>query len=305
MKLFSLKLQAEMLMIRPILLGESEHADRVHLDDIDNFVTSLGKNLPDKYKSEWQEIYSSADKNGDKNARNALIIRAHELLHKLVSWIDTLGKYRDSPSARSGQLTSIFTRELPELIKQGKDRKFIKENAGRFFDVLAEEFPRHAKELNNYKKEFLSKCSSLWYRNDMKFLKWCESFGERVTVFFDNYCLDNEYEWHIARLRGTGNINTRGDKPAQTVAPQPLNNEHKSFLKKIWQRINTIWGWIAAIILGLSAIVAAIHSILTNSQGIKEVLFSSGESSSISSELINKQESGSLLTESGSQTSQK
>jgi hypothetical protein len=158
----------------------------------------------------------------DAMKRNAQLnenyLAALQLLTSIRTWIESMKNFPDSPSHRSGQLSSIRNKELPELLSQEKvDRVFVVEVISDFFDVLIQEFDHHHSKLAAYKNEFLTEERRT--KDNEKFKKWCEDFFNRVQIFFDNHCLADEYEWHIARLQGKGPVIRKYTIPPPTGLP--------------------------------------------------------------------------------------
>jgi len=273
MKLSNLKTQATMLMMSPILISDDEFANRLHIDEIDNFIESLSDGLPEKYDAEWVKVLSMPVNSTDKIERNRQsnkqVLAAHELLGKIHKWIESLSEYRDSPSFRSRQLNSVFEREIPALLNEGKDRKFIVENVCNFLDKLCKEFPPYADKIRSFRKEFVK--MSKWKRNDSKFLNWCKDFSNRITVYFDNYCLEDEWKWHVARLNETNLYDQPRHKSGGSYNRERSTNNYV-LLRKIARFFKKPYSIFSAVVLGIAAICKGVYEIITNLDGIMSYL---------------------------------
>jgi hypothetical protein len=265
MNLSNLEIQATTLMMPPVLFSEAEFANRLHIDEIDNFIDSLQDGLPDKYKKEWSQVRQMPVNDSDpikKNSQsNQQVLAAHELMRKIRKWIESLGEYRDSPSFRSGQLNSVFDKEIPALLEEGKERKFITENACNFLDKLCDEFPPYTHKLSAFKKEF--KRASKWRHGNRKFGEWCKRFSIRITVYFDNYCLEDEWAWHVARLNGKHFYDTAKADAISKIDTKKRVHKHSMWTKVI-SLIKKPYSLVSAVVIGLAALTKAIYEITTN-----------------------------------------
>lgn len=213
MQLSSIQTRILLLQMKPVIMVSEGKDDRyqLYLDEIDNFISTL-HGLPDKYLEIWRTIKSKTinydDQNKANSEMNENIIGASKLLTSIHQWIESLKHFPGSPSSRSGNLSSIRNTELPKLLsKKNVDRAFIVDATCNFFDQIIEEFDEYKDKLIAYKHEFADKNNS--ESDNKNFRNWCKNFFEKVQVFFDNHCLENEYEWHIARLQGKGSIKRR------------------------------------------------------------------------------------------------